>query len=298
MKRIAIMLTILLIGLSNLLTAQNDSLPKHKLLPRPPIYGIPAKTLPKGHFIYRSYFVYTQYNKMLNTTTDKMVSLPSQISYYEASYTPKLRYGLTNNLTLICNIPLEYKAMTVNSSVKKGAGLGDIIAAALYRFYFNRQKKFLVSALLFTKLPTGKAKNLATDELPLGSGTFDYGLAIMPEKELGKIDMRWSAFYLRRGTNPAGVNLGDMTMLSWSAAYTFSPKFIAEATLLYKYLDNNSKNGNVLPRTYMYTSQFILGGQYRISRTFLVQAAVPVNLYSHIKYSSPYDIWLGFYKLF
>ena len=297
MKNTGVLLALLLLLASSLLTAQNDTIYHKKLYPRPPIYGIPAKTLPHGHLIYRSYFTYSNYTMMYSPAQHGMVSLPSNMSFTALAYTPKLRYGLTDRLTLIANFPLMYRTLSKDTITKVGKGLGDIQTALLYRFYFNKQKRLLISGLLYTKWPTGKATQLASSELPLGTGSYDVGLAFMPEKEIGKWDFRLSAFYIYRSYSPAGIDLGDVQMLSLSSAYNWSRNLITEVTALYKYVGDNKQAGQTLPGTYVSVAQVVLGAQYRLSRTFLLQAAMPLTLYSKAPFSSRYDLWLGFYYM-
>ncbi len=296
MKKIILTSLILLTGV--IVFAQKDSSAlKRKLMPRPPIYGIPAKTLPQGKFIYRSYFTYTNYTQMYNSMEDKMTEMPLSMDFKNYNYTPKLRYGITNRFTLIANIPFYYKQLKSTSINKDGIGVGDVIIAGLYRFYFNKQKKFLISGLLFSKYPTGKYRNLSSDELPLGTGSYDGGIALLPEKEFGKWDMRFSAFYIFRSKNKLDIDLGDVQNYSLSVAYNFSKKFIAESSILYKSAFNNKKNGNIIPNTNTYISQAIIGAQYRISSTFLLQAAMPITITAKTPFASKYDIWLGIFYL-
>ena len=277
--------------------AQNDSTKVKKLYPRPPIYGIPAKTLPKGKIIYRSYFTFSDYAMKYNVGSQQMVELPDGMSFRSFSYTPKFRYGLTNKFTMIANFPMYYKQMDNNGMVMEGLGFGDMILAGLYKFYHNKPKQLIFSGLLFTKYPTGKSSNLKIDELPLGTGSYDGGIAILPEKEFGELDLRLSAFYIFRSANRDNVDLGDVQNYSVSAAYNFSKKFIAETTVLYKSIANNEKNGKVLPDTYSKLSQLIVGAQYRLAHSFLIQAAIPVTLYAKTPFSSNYNLWLGIYYL-
>ena len=297
MKKITLLLLGLLFIFGNSIFAQNDNVKMKKLMPKPPIYGIPAKTLPQGKFIYRSFVTYSNYVSMYNSTKNQMIDLPEGMSFNSFSYTPKLRYGITNKLTLIANFPLYYKTLDNNGAVKYAKGLGDVKLALLYRFYFNKSKKFLISGLLFSKYPTGKYMNLSTEQMPLGTGSYDGGLALMPEKEWGKWDLRLSAFYIYRSKNKLNVDLGDVQSYSFSSAYDFSKNFIAEATVLYKSAFNNEKNGVILPHTYTNMTQMIIGAQYRLARTFLLQAAVPITISAKTPFASKYDIWLGIYYL-
>jgi len=297
MKKNHLILT-LLIMLSTVVFAQNDTVKVKKLMPRPPIYGIPTKTLPKGKIIYRSYFTFTDFSSMYSTQKSDMISLPNDMSFQSYSYTPKLRYGITNKLTFIANFPVFYKDLNHAGNVKTGIGLGDIVASTLYNFYHNKKKKFFLSGLLYTKLPTGKSSNLNTNELPLGTGSFDAGIALLSEKEIKKFDMRLNAFYIYRGQNKAGINLGDAQMFAFSTAYNFSKKFIVEGSILYKQSLNNFKDKQELPDTYIHLSQFIIGAQYRLAPRFLIQAAVPVTLFAKTPFSSNYDAWLGFFILY
>lgn len=266
-------------------------------MPRPPIYGIPAKTLPQGKFIYRSYLTFSNYTSMYCSSVNEMIKLPSGMTFNSFSYTPKLRYGITNKLTLIANFPIFYKRMENNGNSKYGRGLSDIPVAFLYRFYFNKEKKFLISGLLFSKYPTGKYTNLETNELPLGSGSYDGGVALLPEKEWGKFDMRLSAFYIFRSQNKLAINLGDVQSYSISGAYNFNRNFIAETSLVHKSSFNNKKNNEILPNTNTNLTQAIIGAQYRLARTFLLQAAVPITISAKNPFASKYDIWFGIFFL-
>ena len=263
-----------------------------KLTPRPPIYGIPAKTLPQGHWIFRGYAVFPHFTQMLNNKTGKMTDLPDGTDFTSNSYTLKIRYGILNRLTAIVNIPYVHKRLTTPKIKKTGDGLGDVIGALLYKFYVNKPHRFLLSGLLFTKSPTGKADHLSVTQMPLGTGSFDAGLAVLPEWEFGKWDMRWSAFYILRGENKQNIDLGDVASFSWSTAYNFSRNFIAEGTLLYKSIAKDNAN----PQYHLF--QFIPGFQYRLQRTFLVQCVFPINLDSKVKFSANYETWIGLYYMF
>ncbi len=281
------------------LFAGNKDTKIHKLYPRPPIYGIPAKTLPKGKLIYRSYFTFANYTQMQNKQSGERVQMPAGMRFQNYSYTPKLRYGVTNKFTLIANFPFYYKHFDNNGMLKTGVGLGDVIVAGLYRFYFNKQKKFLFSGLLFTKYPTGKSTDLATDALPLGTGSFDAGLALLPEKQFGKLDVRGAAFYILREKNKSDVNLGDVQLYYVTGAYNFSRNIIAEGTLLYKTtgLNRSAENLNI-PNTDIGLTQLILGMQFRLAPTLLLQLALPVTLSAkNLPFSSSYEVWAGIFYL-
>jgi len=274
------------------------SAPLKKLTPRPPIYGIPAKTLPQGKWIFRGYWILPQFDKMYNSEKGAMVNIPSSLNFTSNTAILKIRYGLTNRLTAIFNLPYINKRLEKPGIVKTSAGPGDVIGALLWNAHHNKKTRFLYSFLLFTKYPTGVANNLTATQLPLGSGSFDVGAAFLPEKEFGKWDMRWSAFYILRGKNKQDINLGDALSFSWSAAYNFSKKFIAEGTLLYKQTGDNSKNGNSIADSNTWLLQFIPGIQYRIARTFLTQLAMPITLQSKRPFSDTYEPWIGLYYLF
>jgi hypothetical protein len=57
-----------------MIIAQNDSSNRKIVLPQPPVYGIPAKTLSKDKIIYRSYFTFSNFTEMWNSA--KMNDLP------------------------------------------------------------------------------------------------------------------------------------------------------------------------------------------------------------------------------
>ncbi len=296
-KRIIFISMLWLAGFT--LFGENKGTKVHKLYPCPPLYGIPAKTLPAGKFIYRSYLTFANYTQMLNKQNGEMVDLPSGMEFKNFSYTPKLRFGITNKFTLIANFPFYYKHFDNTGNLKTGMGLGDIVLAGLYRFYFNREKKFLFSGLLFTKYPTGKSAGLSTDELPLGTGTFDAGLAVLPEKQFGKVDVRAAAFYIWRGTNKSDINLGDVQLYYLTGAYHFSRNIIAEGTILHKTtgININAEKAKI-PNTNIGLTQLILGIQFRMAPTFLIQIAVPATLSANnVPFSAPYEVWTGIFFL-
>jgi len=280
-------INVLVITLLLLLTGQSVS--AQKLFPRPPLYGIPAKTLPRGHWIFRGYAAFPHYSQKLNQATGEMIDLPNGTEITADSYTLKIRYGILKQVTAIVNLPYLHKKLTSPQVTKSSDGLGDVIGALLYKFYVNKPNRFLLSGLLFTKSPTGKADKLLPTELPLGTGSFDAGLALLPEWEIGKWDLRWSAFYIKRGKNKQDVNLGDVTSFSWSTAYNFSRNLIAEGSFLYKQIASDEAN----PQYHLV--QFIPGIQYRLQRTFLIQLVVPLTLDAKLKFSSNYETWLGLY---
>ncbi len=275
-----------------------ESQPAKKPTPRPPIYGIPAKTLPQGRWIFRGYWVHPFYNQKLDQETGLMTSLPRGMCFTTNTEILKVRYGITSRLTGIVNIPYIGKQMNLPNGSKSGTGIGDIVGAVLWKFYHNKDKKLLTSLLFYTKSPAGKSIGLAGDELPLGTGSFDAGLAFLPEKEFGRFDMRLSAFYILRGKNKSDINLGDITMFSWSTAYNASRNFIMEGSLVYKTIGNNKQSGVVMDGTNTYQFRFIPGAQYRIAQTFLVQVAFPVTLTSKMPFDSTVGTWLGLYYLF
>ncbi len=269
-----------------------------KPTPRPPLFGIPAKTLPQGHWIFRGYWINNSYTQKWDAANGSMETVPGNTSYSTNVVWGKIRYGLTNNLTLILNVPYVNKKMSVNGTEKTGSGLGDVIGAALYKFYNNREQRFLVSALAFTKYATGKYKDLSKTDLPLGTGSFDYGFSLLPEKEFGKWDMRWSAFYLFRGKNSeTNVDLGDALDLSWSTDYNFSKNLIFEGTLNYKKTFENKKDGKNIADSDTHIFQFIPGLQYRIARTFLIQLVAPVNISQKRTFGDTYETWFGLYYM-
>jgi len=193
--RINRLLLLALIISVNIISLNSATFAQH-LTPRPPLFGIPAKTLPQNHWVFRSYWIYNDYNSMWSSTDNSMTNVPGGLNFNTNFLWGKIRYGITNNLTAIVNIPYVHKSFTNNGISKTGSGLGDIIGALLYKFHNDKPNRFLISGLLFTKSPTGKYSGLGKNELATGTGSFDYGIAILPEKELGKWDIRLSAFYL------------------------------------------------------------------------------------------------------
>jgi len=269
-----------------------------KPTPRPPIYGIPAKTLPQGRWIFRGYWIHPFYDQTLSNETGGMINMPENMRFTTDIGVLKIRYGITPRLTGIVNLPYASKDLVTPKITKTGNGLGDMVDAVLWKLHQNKEKKFITSLLFYAKVPVGKSTGLGPDDLPLGTGSFDVGLALLPEKEFGKWDMRWSAFYILRNRNKSGINLGDVTQFAWSTAYNFNKTFITEVSLVYKHSGDNKKKGSLMAGTGTHQLQFIPGAEVRLAQTFLVQLAVPVTLDSKMSFDSTVGTWLGLYYLF
>jgi len=261
-----------------------------KLTPRPPIYGIPAKTLPKKRLIIRGYFIYPDFAFRYNPSTDKMEKLPEGTELKAEIFVLKLRYGITNRITAIANFPIISKSFTTANFTKSSNGLGDCVGALLFKVHHNKKQRFLTSFLLWSKFPTARTNNLSPQELPLGTGSYDYGFAVLPEKELGKWDLRWSIFYKVKGKDYQGENLPDEISVSWSGAYNLSYRTIPEVSLVYNRTLNSSGPS-------YYYLKAVAGVQFRLKRTFLLQAVFLKNITAKLPFADNYAIWLGFFKL-
>jgi len=269
------------------LTAKNK-----KLVPKPPIYGIPAKTLPKSKLIIRGYFIHPFFNKEYDKTSGKMVDIPSSNRLYANTFILKLRYGITDRLTAIVNLPFIGKSFSTPLFDKSSTGIGDSVAALLFRVYHNKKKRFLTSILAYSKFPTAKTDNLSSDELPLGTGSFDYGFAILPEKEFGKWDLRWSGFYKFKGENYKKLLQGNELTLSWSTAYNLSYRIIPEVSLIYDKIFSTENSPDY------YYFKIGVGMEYRLKRNLLVQLLALKTLDAKVPYSDSFSIWIGFFTLF
>ena len=287
-----------IIFLMILLTGTGLWAQRQKPVPRPPIFGIPAKTLPKGLWVIRGYWIHPFFDKKLDASTGEMVPMPDNISFTSNTVFAKVRYGITPKLTAILNVPFLDNKMSLPDITKNGTGIGDIIGALLWKFHHNKEKRFLTSLLFYTKWPSGVSTGLSPDQLPLGTGSYDAGLALLPEKEFGRWDMRWSAFYVFRSKNRSDVNLGDVMQFSWSTAYNAGKRFIGETSLVYKQTWQNRKDGTAIEGSASHLFQLIPGAQYRITRPFLIQFALPVTLSGKMPFTPAVTTWVGLYYLF
>ncbi len=260
------------------------------LIPRPPIYGIPAKTLPKKRLILRGYLIHPYFSLRYNPSKDSMETIPEGEQFKVWTFVLKLRYGITNRITAIGNFPLVSKSLTTPTLTKSSIGIGDCVGALLFKFHHDKKRRFLTSFLLWSKFPTAKTHSISPQQLPLGTGSFDYGFAFLPEKELGRWDLRWSIFYRVKGKNTEGKNLPDELTLSWSTAYNPSYRVIPEVSLVYNRTLNSS--GPV----YHYLKA-VAGVQFRLSRTFLFQIVFLKNISAKLPFSDKYSLWLGFFQL-
>jgi len=265
--------------------------------PKPPLFGIPSKTLPAHHWIFRGYEIYDNYTLKWDKHEKKMIALPDSISFFSYEFLAKLRYGITDKLTAIVNIPYFYKKKETGSQKQIASDFGDVVGAFLYRVFQSKNRKNIISVLLFSKYPTGKFSSLSENELPTGSGSYDFGFSLLPEKIYGKWDFRSSAFYLLRGENSKNVNLGDLLKFSISSAYNFNRKFIGEFSLNYQNTFLNTKSNQKIDDSETELLQVVPAIQYRHANRFLLQAVTPLNVMQKRSLGTRYEFWLGLYYL-
>lgn len=263
-----------------------------KLTPKPPIYGIPAKTLPKSKLIVRGYFIHPFFDKEYDKTKNSMIPIPSNTKLIANTFVLRIRYGITDRVTAILNLPLVSKSFTTPLFDKASTGIGDTVAALLFKAYHNKKNKFLTSVLAYSKFPTAKTDNLSSNEIPLGTGSYDYGFAILPEKEFGKWDLRWSGFYKFKGENYKNIPQGNEFTLSWSTAYNLSYRLIPEVSLIY----NKIFSTEISPD--FYYLKIGAGLEYRLKRKVLFQILALKDLSSKLPYSDSFSLWIGFFTLF
>jgi hypothetical protein len=282
--------SLLLIGFNTRVNAQ-------ELTPHPPLFGFPAKPMPVGHWVVRGYWMYNDYNLKYNNSENKMTDIPENFSYSTNVVWGKVRYGISKKMTAVVNVPYLNKTIKSGTISKTGNGLGDIITALRYNIYANKKARFWFTTLLYAKFATGKTINLKSDELPTGTGSFDYGLIFIPEKSFGDLEMRFSASYFLRGKNSSNVDLGDLLWLSLMSDYYLSDRIIIEGSINYKRTFLNSKNGMNMENSDTYLLQILPGIEYRIGHRFYLQGVAPINIIQKRPFGNKYETWFGLYYM-
>ncbi len=291
-KKILLLLLSVFILTTNL-TAQ----PKKKGIV-PPIFGISAGTLPKGGFVYRSYVVLPQFNKMYDAKTNSMINMPQNTELKAVVFPQMIRYGIFNNLTFIANLNYLTKKLTKPTIQKKASGFGDLQLALKTNVY--KKPGTIISLVGVMMLPTGKYKNLKKDELPLGKGETSYSFVGIVNQKIGKTSNRFLLSYNFKQKKSDGIRPGPQIKGIYTGVMPISENWYFETDLLAEYNFKDKKNGNAIPHSEQYLYQLAPGIQYHFKqwKGLYLQSAMAITLNNKMMFGKNVEYWFGiFYKL-
>ena len=280
-----------------LVSATVQSYAQKMVSPIPPIFGISAGTLPKGGVVYRSYVVFPQFSKMYNSATYQMVNMPSGMNMRVISYPQMFRYGLLNNLTFIANISYIRKRLETPNLTKRAAGFGDVQLALKTNLFVKPKTRTIFSMVGVIMLPTGKYKNLAANELPLGDGVTSYSIVGILNQGWGRLSSRFLLSFNYRQRKENGVQPGPQFKGIYTGVIPLTKRWIIEGDFWVEYAFKSRKGGIAIPHSETYIYQVAPGIQYRCPwvRGLLIQSAVSFVISSKAAFGKSIEPWFGFF---
>ncbi len=198
----------------------------------------------------------------------------------------ELTYGLTGDWAVGVDLPWVRKADDGNRS----SGAGDVALFTKYRFWRRDSLGLQESAAVLLKVVTESADSTTTP--PLGKGVTD-GIAGLTWGYESRKWYRWASVrYRYNGTNPAGVDRGDMLRVDLVGGIRPTPRGYLEPDTVWL-LELNGEiqqkarlNGQDLADTGG-MQWFVSPGIFWTLRNFAIKAGVQIPVLSDLNGNQP-----------
>ncbi len=150
----------------------------------------------------------------------------------------EVKYGITGDWAMGVDLPYEIKADDGNSS----SGFGDAAIFTKYRFWRKDTRALQESAAVSLKIISDTGDE--TQAPALGSGTTDSVVGLSYGYE-GRSWYRWASVrYRQNGTNNAGLQRGDKTLLDFVVGWRPNLTGYTEPDMVYL-LELNGELGDI-----------------------------------------------------
>lgn len=175
------------------------------------------RTLPQGKWRVEEHLLYSQ-------TDDALVdgdrrSLPGGAEATSLTLHTRVRYGVNNDLTVFVDFPWVSKEFTAPDGTERDAeGFGDMLFLGKYKYHDNREDGTRRAIALFLKPDTGDTDSDAA-LLRTGTGTTNFGVNHLWEKQAGETTWYAGLGYIYTGENAANVDPGDVIFANVAAEH-------------------------------------------------------------------------------
>lgn len=291
----------LLFGLLLIITwkssGQNLEGPHDTLLVAKPVVisvlNLQPVTLNKQKILFSLQADYPEYYKYLNLKNGKTERVSDYKALNEAFYFGHISYGLTDRINLFAILPVASIHHYSPTATIIGKGFGDFKIGVRHNLF--NQKNFansLTSGAAIT-FPTGKYKNIRSDDYPIGLGAFEFKGDITGMHRINNLNMIYSVYYEFRTKNSEGLNVGDET----GAFLTFQKQidtrygnFGIEGGTYGHYNFKDKKNDSYIPYTDDYEVNLYFGAWYNYLKDFSLRFGIPYTLYQNKSWLTKYEV--------
>ena len=231
--------------------------------------------------------------QIYNARSGGMIEMPKSLVWTEADFTATAVYGYSNKINFFSTVPLRFVNHYSPDLIQANKGFGDIELGGYYGFMKTKVDGFSLNGILSVVLPIGYNKNLDATELPLGDGAFMFRGGVTGNLIMDYGTIIYSAEYLLKLKNSAGVNLGDIISGSVSLENGFKvngSSFTWETGVILSEKLNDSNNGINLANSSFFNGNLFAGIKYSYSDNIDFGLVIPYSVIKRDGWFTDYSI--------
>jgi len=295
-KRIFLLFALLIIIIRPS-AGQNTETSQDSLSSKKPVFisvlNLRPATLSKKRILISLQAEYPKYYKYFNPNTGNTERVSETTVLNEAYYSGHIVYGVTNRVNLFTILPVTsvHHYSPANTIIRKG--IGDIELGGNYSVFDSQNLVNSLTTGLTIGFPTGKYKDVGSNEYPLGLGVFKLKGDITGLHHFNQLDMMYSVYYEYRGENSDGLKVGDEA----GAFLTFQKQiFTSYGDFGFEgggYCRWNFKDKIVSSfETHLddYTGNLFIGAWYNYLKDFYLRVGVPYTIYQNKSWLTKYEV--------
>lgn len=174
------------------------------------------RTLPEGKWRVEEHLLYSETDDAL-VDGDRQ-SLPGQAEATSLTLHTRVRYGVSDDLTVFVDMPWVSKEFTAPDGTERDAdGFGDMLFLGKYKYHDDREDGTRRAIALFLKPDTGDT-DTNVPLLSTGTGTTNIGINHLWEKQAGATTWYASLGYIFTG-DVMNLDPGDVIFANLAAEH-------------------------------------------------------------------------------
>jgi len=240
-------------------------------------------TLSKQRILFSVQAEYPKYYKYLNPKSGRTERVSESTVLNEAYYFGHIVYGFTNRINLFAILPIASIHHYSPSATIVGKGFGDIALGGNYSLLESKNFENSLTSSITLGFPTGKYKNMNSNDYPLGLGAFKFKGDVTGLHRFNNLDMMYSVYYEYRTNNSEGLYVGDEA----GASLTFQKQI---NTSYGNFGLEGGAYGTYLPYTDNYAVNLIVSAWYNYLKDFDIRVGIPYSIYQNKSWLTKYEV--------
>ena len=284
-KKIVILSFLFILLMPNLLLAQMP-------LDKSSISGIRKLALSSGNLYFNINGEFPSFQKILNPNTGGMMDFPKSFVRTEAYLNASVLYGINNKFNVFLNVPFSWLNHYTPDLIQENKGFGDIDFGALYQLFGEDLSSNTSTIKLAVKAPTGESNNLSNDELPLGSGAWEFSAALQGMFHFTSWNLLYSANYSLSTQNGNDINPGDHVWGILSFEKNLNTKFgdfTLESGFELSNFFEGTKDGNAVANSSEFSAAWFPAIAYNFSQNLRLSYRMPFTFYKRDSWFTDYS---------